>query len=154
MSSEYSVEPRLVSFLLVEDDDDHAQLVTRSLENNRITNRIDHVKDGAEALAYLFREGKYQNQILPDIVLLDLKLPKVDGHEVLRRIKNDPQLRMIPVVILTTSAAETDREKAYKEYANSYLVKPLDFESFRKMTEELNLYWGVWNQPPGNTKEE
>ena len=139
--------PRLVSFLLVEDDDDHAQLVIRSLENNRITNRIDHVKDGAIALAYLFREGTFQNQPPPDIVLLDLKLPKIDGHEVLRRIKRDPRLKVIPVVILTTSAAESDRAKAYEENANSYLVKPLDFAKFRKMAEDLNLYWGMWNQP-------
>lgn len=140
--------PKLVSFLLVEDDDDHAQLVIRSLENNRVTNGIDRVKNGEEALEYLFQRGKYQNQVLPDIILLDLKLPKVDGHEVLRKVKNDPRLKVIPVVILSTSAAESDKAMAYEEHANSYLVKPLDFNSFRKMAEELNLYWGVWNQPP------
>lgn len=139
---------RLVSFLLVEDDDDHAQLVVRSLESNRITNRIDHVKDGAEALDYLFRRGKYVGQARPDVILLDLKLPKVDGHEVLREVKSDPQLKVIPVVILTTSGAEIDRSKAYEEHANSYLVKPLDFAQFRKMAEDLKLYWGMWNQPP------
>jgi CheY-like chemotaxis protein len=145
--------PRLVSFLLVEDDEDHAQLVIRSLENNRVTNGIYHVKDGAEALDFLFRRGKYQSQSLPDIILLDLKLPKVDGHEVLRQVKSDPQLKVIPIVVLTTSAAESDRATAYEEHANSYLVKPLDFNSFRKMAEELNLYWGVWNQPHRATKE-
>lgn len=147
-------DPRLVSFLLVEDDDDHAQLVIRSLENNRVTNGINRVKDGAEALDYLFQRGKYKNQVLPDIILLDLKLPKVDGHEVLRRAKSDPHLKVIPIVILTTSAAESDKAMAYEEHANSYLVKPLDFNSFRKMAEELNLYWGVWNQPFRVTKEE
>lgn len=140
--------PKLVSFLLVEDDEDHAQLVIRSLESHRVTNRITHVRDGAEALDYLFHRGKYEDRPLPDIVLLDLKLPKVDGHEVLRKIKSDPQLKVIPVVILTTSAAESDRAAAYKDHANSYLVKPLDYNSFRKMAEELDLYWGIWNQFP------
>lgn len=153
MSEDSEFKSKHVSFLLVEDDDDHAQLVIRSLEKNRVMNKIFHVKDGAEALAYLFREGKYEKRTLPDIILLDLKLPKVDGLEVLQRIKNDPHLKVIPVVILTTSAAESDRAAAYVEHANSYLVKPLDFNSFRKMTEDLNLYWSVWNQPPGKEKE-
>lgn len=146
-------DARLISFLLIEDDPDHAHLIRRSLENNRVANQVEHVKNGAEALEYLFHQGIYKDKSLPDVILLDLKLPKVDGHEVLRRIKNDEQLKVIPVVILTTSAAETDREKAYKEYANSYLVKPLDFNSFKKMADELNLYWGIWNQPP-KLKEE
>jgi CheY-like chemotaxis protein len=138
---------KLISFLLVEDDDDHAQLVIRGL-NQHIAHHIDHVKDGSEALAFLFRQGKYQSYSLPDVILLDLKLPKIDGHEVLRKIKSDPTLMMIPAVILTTSSAEADRFKAYRHHANSYLVKPLDFASFRKMAEDLDLYWGIWNQPP------
>lgn len=148
MSNQSDDRIKLSTFLLVEDDDDHAQLVMRSLENNRITNRITRVKDGVEALDYLFGRGKYESRSLPSVVLLDLKLPKLDGHEVLRQIKNDPHLRLIPVVVLTTSAADSDRMGAYRESANSYLVKPLDFGSFRKMAEDLNLYWGVWNQPP------
>lgn len=149
MNSHYdSTQPRLVSFLLVEDDEDHAYLLSRSLRQNRITNRINRVKDGAEALDYLFARGNYSRREIPDIILLDLKLPKIDGHEVLRAIKNDPSLKVIPVVVLTTSDAELDRTMAYSEYANRYLVKPLDFNSFRKMAEDLNLYWGVWNQPP------
>lgn len=140
--------PRLISFLLVEDDDDHAELVIRSLQNNRVTNKIDRVKDGAKALEYLYAHLEDPMLSLPDVVLLDLKLPKVDGHEVLRRIKSDPVLKLIPVVILTTSAAESDRAAAYSQHANSYLVKPLDFNSFRKLAEDLNLYWGVWNEPP------
>ncbi|OFZ29197.1 MAG: hypothetical protein A2622_14235 [Bdellovibrionales bacterium RIFCSPHIGHO2_01_FULL_40_29] len=147
MNSNEIKEPKLTSFLLVEDDDDHAQLVIRSLENNRVTNGIHHVKDGAEALDYLFQRGKYKNQPHPDIILLDLKLPKVDGHEVLRKVKSDPRLKVIPIVILTTSTAEADKEMAYEEHANSYLVKPLDFNNFRKMAEDLNLYWSIWNQP-------
>ncbi|MES2769378.1 MAG: response regulator [Bdellovibrionota bacterium] len=147
------VLPRLITFLLVEDDDDHAQLVIRGLENNRITNKIDRVRDGAEALDYLFCRDKYKEKVAPDIILLDLKLPKIDGHEVLRKIKMDSRLKVIPVVVLTTSAAESDRARAYQEHANSYLVKPLDFNSFRKMAEDLNLYWGVWNQAPHKAKE-
>jgi CheY-like chemotaxis protein len=152
MMSEINRPTKLISFLLVEDDEDHAQLMIRSLENNRITNKIFHVKDGAEAIDYLYGKGKYFDRLLPDVILLDLKLPKVDGHQVLKKIKNDPHLRVIPVVILTTSAAESDRATAYGDHANSYLVKPLDFESFRKMTEDLKLYWGVWNQSPGEEK--
>lgn len=143
-----SSAPRLVSFLLVEDDDDHAELVMRSLLGNRVTNSIERAKDGAQALEYLQARLKDPSKSLPDIILLDLKLPKIDGHEVLRRIKTDPNLKVIPVVVLTTSAAEVDRAAAYAEHANSYLVKPLDFGSFRKLADDLNLYWGVWNQPP------
>lgn len=139
---------KFISFLLVEDDEDHAQLVIRSLKNNRVVNRIDHINNGADALEYLFRKGQYSAQPLPDIILLDLKLPRVDGLEVLQKIKNDDNLKMIPVVILTTSDAEKDRTSAYLQHANSYLVKPLDFNQFRKMAEELNLYWAIWNQPP------
>jgi CheY-like chemotaxis protein len=139
---------KFISFLLVEDDEDHAQLVIRSLKNNRVVNRIDHINNGADALEYLFRKGQYSAQPLPDIILLDLKLPRVDGLEVLQKIKSDDNLKMIPVVILTTSDAEKDRTSAYLQHANSYLVKPLDFNQFRKMAEELNLYWAIWNQPP------
>lgn len=139
---------KFISFLLVEDDEDHAQLVIRSLRNNRVVNRIDHINNGADALEYLFRRGKYSSQPLPDIILLDLKLPRVDGLEVLQKIKSDDNLKMIPIVILTTSDAETDRTSAYLQHANSYLVKPLDFSQFRKMAEELNLYWAIWNKPP------
>lgn len=141
---------RMVSFLLVEDDDDHAHLVTRTLKSNRVTNLIDRVKDGAEALDYLFCRGRYVNQSRPDVILLDLKLPKVDGLEVLKIIKSDSRLKVIPVVVLTTSKAERDRAMAYEANANSYLVKPLDFGSFRRMAEDLNLYWSVWNQPIGD----
>lgn len=143
----------LASFLLVEDDEDHAYLVGRSLANNHVVNRITRVRDGAEALDFLFGRAPYESRVLPDAILLDLKLPKVDGHEVLRQIKSDARLSMIPVVVLTTSAAESDRTRAYQERANSYLVKPLDFESFRRMANDLNLYWGVWNQSPFQQKD-
>jgi CheY-like chemotaxis protein len=107
-------------------------------------NVVDRVCDGAEALDYLRSPKKPR----PDVVLLDLNLPKVDGHEVLARIKESPDLCTIPIVVLTTSDAEIDRLRAYREHVNSYLVKPIDFERFRQMVRELSLYWGVWNQPP------
>lgn len=139
-------EPRLVHFLLVEDDDDHAMLVTRSLQRSRVSNQVDRVSDGEAALSYLRQKGEFAGR-QPDVVLLDLKLPKVDGHEVLRQIKEDPTLRQIPIVVLTTSQAEIDRARAYEHHANSYLVKPVNFERFQQMIEDLNLYWGVWNIP-------
>jgi CheY-like chemotaxis protein len=139
---------KLVSFLLVEDDDTHAHLVKRSLENARVANEVYRVKDGEEAMAFLRQEGQYAGMPRPDIVLLDLKLPKMDGHEVLTAIKQDDSLKMIPVVIMTTSGAESDREKAYELQANSYVIKPVDFQKFRELVEELSLYWGVWNESP------
>lgn len=102
--------------------------------------------DGEQGLAYLRRQGAYQDACRPDVVLLDLKLPKVDGHEVLAQVKADPELRSIPIVVLTTSAAERDRESAYRLHANSYLVNPVDFEQFRKLVTDLGFYWGVWNK--------
>lgn len=137
----------LVRFLLVEDEDDHAEIVLRTLTQNRIGNGIERVRDGAEALAFLRKEGEFADRQRPDVILLDLKLPKVDGHEVLAEVKQDPALLKIPVVVLTTSDAETDRAKAYEHHANSYLVKPVDFERFRQMVADLSLYWGVWNRP-------
>jgi hypothetical protein len=141
------------NFLLVEDDDDHAQLVMRSLQRVPVACSTDRVRDGVEALAYLRRENQYAGRPRPDAVLLDLKLPKMDGHEVLARIKNAPELQTIPVVILSTSDAEADRTKAYQRHANSYLVKPLDYEQFRKMVEDLIVYWGVWNQSTSRDDE-
>jgi CheY-like chemotaxis protein len=138
---------RLVHFLLVEDDDDHAELIQMTLAESRIGNTFDRVSDGEEALAYLRREGAYTDKLRPDVVLLDLKLPKVDGHEVLAQIKSDESLRGIPVVVLTTSHSEADKAKAYYNHANSYLVKPVDFDRFQQMVKDLKLYWGVWNQP-------
>ena len=140
--------PKLLKFLLVEDDDDHATIVTRTLKNERMANLIDRAKDGVEAMQYLRRELPFEKAKLPDVILLDLKLPKKDGLEVLEEIKADEALRHIPVVILTTSDAETDKIRAYRNHANSYLVKPLDATCFKKMVEELNLYWGVWNRAP------
>ena len=143
--------PKPLHFLLVEDDDDHATIMIRTLRQNRIASTIDRVSDGAEALSYLRQEGQYAEKLRPNVVLLDLKLPRMDGHEVLAAIKADPRLRSIPVVVLTTSDAEVDRARAYDLHANSYLVKPVDFERFRQMADELSLYWGVWNEPVPST---
>lgn len=135
-------------FLLVEDDDDHAKIIERNLEQNGVQNTVTRVTDGAEAMKYLRAEPPFTNRARPDIILLDLKLPKVDGHEVLKRIKEDNALSQIPVVIMTTSDAESDRARAYQYHANSYLVKPIDFEKFRQMVKDLSMYWGEWNTPP------
>ena len=137
-----------IHFLLVEDDDDHAFLVERALNDNHVSNAVDRVADGEQALAYLRQQGEFADKALPDVILLDLKLPKVDGHEVLHELKDDAGLRTIPVVVLTTSQAESDKAKAYYNHANSYLTKPVDFEKFHQMIKDLKLYWCVWNQPP------
>jgi CheY-like chemotaxis protein len=135
--------------LLVEDNKAHAEMVIRSFETNRIANTIYHVTDGEQALDYLNHRGKYSDiNNYPHVVLLDLRLPKVDGLEVLQQIKTSEKLKIIPVVILTTSAADTDIAKAYKFHANSYLVKPIDFDNFTKMMDDLGYYWLVWNHKP------
>jgi len=139
---------RPVRFLLVEDDDAHAELVELALEENRVVNQLSRVRDGTEALAFLRQQAPYESQSRPDVVLLDLKLPSLDGHEVLRIVKNDESLKSIPVVVLTTSAAEADRARAYMEHANSYVVKPVDFDQFHRLVRDLQLYWSVWNAPP------
>lgn len=142
-------EPLVI--LLVEDDDAHAEIVRRNLEEFRVANRLVRVADGQAALDYLRGEGEFGEPGTaprPTLVLLDLRLPKVDGLEVLRAIKITPALSRIPVVVLTTSADETDLARAYDFHANSYLVKPLDFASFVEMTRSLGLYWLVWNMPP------
>ena len=139
-----------IVILLVEDDPAHAEIVTRNFKASRIVNQMYHVSDGQEALDYLYRrEGYIQPDMSPrpGLVLLDLRLPKVDGLEVLKIIKNDPDLKNIPVVILTTSDAETDIARAYDSSANSYLVKPVDFQQFSKLLETIGYYWLAWNRP-------
>ncbi|MDD2542245.1 MAG: response regulator [Desulfuromonadaceae bacterium] len=142
-------EPIVV--LLVEDDPAHAEIVRRNFETSRIANRLIHLSDGQSALDYLCRRDVFGDPATsprPGIILLDLRLPKVDGLNVLKIIKSDPLLEKIPVVILTTSAAESDIVKAYEYHANSYLVKPIDFHSFTELMDALGYYWLVWNQHP------
>ena len=140
-----------IVILLVEDDPAHAEIVLRTFKEFRLANRIMHVEDGQAALDYLYRKGEFsdpQTSPRPHIVLLDLRLPKVDGLEVLKQIKSDQDLHSIPVVILTTSEAETDRVKAYDCHANSYLVKPVDFIRFVELMKAFGYYWLAWNESP------
>jgi len=140
-----------IVILLVEDDPAHAEIVRRNFENSLIANRVIHVSDGQEALDYMFRAGRYSDPVTaprPGLILLDLRLPKVDGLEVLNSIKADSDLCRIPVVILTTSSAGYDVVKAYDRHANSYLVKPVDFPQFVSLMESLGYYWLAWNQNP------
>ena len=135
-----------IVFLLVEDDPDHAVLVLRYLERTRGRNIVHRVKDGEEALAFLRREGSFTQAPRPDVILLDLKLPKYDGHEVLARIKADPALCCIPVVVMTTSATEVDRLRSYDLDASCYLVKPINRDEFSRMIEELGRCAGDWSK--------
>ncbi len=141
-------EPILV--MLVEDNVDHAELVIRTLEEHRIANKVRHFLDGQSALDYLFHRGEFagQPQARPHVILLDLRLPRVDGIDVLKAIKEDDDLKAIPVVVLTTSEAEKDVARAYYNHANSYLVKPVGFEEFKKLMDDLGFYWLSWNTNP------
>jgi CheY-like chemotaxis protein len=140
-----------ITILLVEDDPAHAEIVRRNFESSRIANRLIHVSDGQAALDYLYCRDTFSDPLdapRPGLILLDLRLPKIDGLEVLKTIKADADLNQIPVVILTTSAAESDVARAYDSHANSYLVKPVDFTQFVELMEVLGYYWLVWNQHP------
>jgi CheY-like chemotaxis protein len=142
-------DPVLV--MLIEDNADHAELIIRTLEEQQISNRVRHFFDGQMALDYLFQRGEFSDPIanpLPHVVLLDLRLPRVDGIEILQAIKRDEKLKSIPVVILTTSEAEKDVTRAYRNHANSYLVKPVGFEEFRQLMDNLGFYWLSWNTHP------
>ena len=137
--------------LLVEDNPDDEELTLVALQENHIGNPVVVVRDGAEALDYLFRTGPYaDNNIdaLPVVVLLDLKLPKVNGLEVLRRLRDNDRTKLLPVVILTSSKEEEDRLQSYALGANSYVRKPVDFGQFVDAVKQLGLYWLVWNEPP------
>lgn len=137
--------------LLVEDNADDEALTIRALNKSKVANKIDVVRDGAEALDYLFCTGAYTGSDpfdLPQVILLDLKLPKVDGLEVLRRIRAEPRTHMLPVVILTSSKEDQDRISAYTSGANSYVRKPVDFNQFVDAIGNLGLYWLVLNEAP------
>jgi two-component system, response regulator len=137
--------------LLVEDNEAHAELVIRGMRDQQVANRIHHVPDGEKALDYLFNREAYADPVKnprPNLVLLDLRLPRVDGLEVLRIIKTSPSLLRIPVVVLTSSDAESDIVKSYDYHANSYVVKPLDFKTFTKLMKDLGFYWLGWNAKP------
>lgn len=137
--------------LLVEDNPDDEALTVRALRQNNIVNEIVVARDGVEALDYLFGNGKFTDRdlnVLPEVILLDLKIPKIDGLEVLKRIRADNRTSVLPVVILTSSKEEHDRLKGYKLGANSYIRKPVDFVQFTEAVKQLKLYWLVLNEPP------
>ncbi|HUI89372.1 MAG TPA: response regulator [Anaerolineales bacterium] len=144
-------EIRVIEILLVEDNPRDAELMIRALKKRNLANNLIHVEDGSEALDFLFNRGKYQerkNSSVPKVVLLDLKLPKVDGLEVLREMRENESTRKIPVVVVTSSSEDPDIKRAYELGANSYVVKPVEFEAFTEVMSNLGLYWLLVNHPP------
>ena len=144
------MEMRPVEILLVEDNPGDVVLTQEALEENKILNHLSVVRDGVEAMAFLRREDEYANAPRPDVVLLDLNLPRMDGREVLARVKNDEQLRRIPIVVLTTSGAEEDVLKSYDYHANCYITKPTDLEQFITVVKSIEHFWfSIVTLPPG-----
>jgi two-component system response regulator len=140
----------IVEVLLVEDNPQDAELTIRALKRHNLANRLIHVEDGAEALDFLFGRGKYEGRrsdVFPKVVLLDLKLPKVNGLEVLRSMKNDARLQTIPVVMVTSSAEHPDVKAAYDLGANGYVIKPVQFDSFMEAMSKVGIYWLMVNHP-------
>lgn len=140
-----------VEVLLVEDNPSDAELTMRALKKRNLANKLFHAKDGAEALDFLFAHGSFANRRVengPKVVLLDLKLPKVDGLEVLRRIKSDERTKKIPVVVMTSSREDKDLETCYDYGVNGYVVKPVEFEDFSRAVSELGFYWLLLNETP------
>jgi two-component system response regulator len=142
--------------LLVEDSDDDAELTIKAFKKSHIDNPIVRARDGVEALEYLFGQGAHEGRDpndLPAVVLLDLNLPRKDGHDVLAAIRSDERIKHLPVVILTSSNEDTDRLTAYRRFANSFVVKPVDYAQFVNAARDLGLYWLVLNQPPPRHSE-
>ncbi len=140
-----------VEILLVEDNPADAELALRALQKHKLANQVIVCGDGEEALDFLFARGKYGDRRIengPKVILLDLKLPKIDGLEVLRAIKNDPRTRLFPVVVLTSSNQDKDIAECYALGVNSYIIKPVDFEKFVAAVRDIGLYWLLLNQPP------
>ena len=142
---------RLIDILLVEDNPDHAMLTKRVLEDNKVANTVHVTKDGEDALDYMYCRGKYGNGTSaprPGLILLDVRLPKVDGFEVLKQLKSDPEHSSIPVVMLTTSARDEEVTRGYAEGANSYVTKPVRFDEFTEKVKNIGLYWGLISSIP------
>lgn len=142
----------LVEILMAEDNQHDAELTIRELKRHNMANRLVHVKDGEEALDFIYGRGVYAERgeqiSLPRLVLLDIQMPKVNGIEVLEQLKSDPETRTIPVVILTSSRESPDMKRCYELGANSYIVKPVNFEGFSEAIRQLGFYWLLLNQPP------
>jgi len=144
-------EHNQVEILFIEDNYHEAELTIRTLKKHHLTNHLKHIADGAEALDFIFAKGAYSERLNspnPKLILLDLKLPKVNGLEILRQLRGNEQTSMIPVVILTSSKEDNDVIESYKLGVNSYIVKPVNFESFSKAVAELGLYWLLLNHNP------
>ena len=144
-------ENNAVEILLVEDTPEDLELTLRALRKANLANHIQIARDGAEAMEFIFAEAAHKGRKIedgPKVILLDLKLPKIDGMEVLRRVKNDPRTKTIPVVVLTSSKEQKDVVESYKLGVNSYIVKPVNFERFVTAVQDLGMYWLLLNQPP------
>lgn len=142
-----------VEILLVEDNPQDAEMAIRALKKNNLANHLIHVKDGEEALDFIFTRGAFSDRkgkSNPKVILLDLKLPKVGGLEILKEVKSNPNTKTIPVVVLTSSKEENDMVESYKLGVNSYIVKPVDFDKFINCIKDLGMYWLVVNQLPNN----
>jgi len=142
-------DPNVIEILLVEDNLSDVELTLRALKKSGLANNIAVARDGVQALDYIFGIGDSEGRIAPKLILLDLKLPKIDGLEVLQRIKSDPQMRTIPVVVLTSSREERDIVESYELGVNSYITKPVNFEQFAQAVRQLGWYWLILNQLPG-----
>lgn len=142
--------PQLKRILLAEDNERDVELTLAALEDHNLANEVVVVRDGAEALDYLFQRGKFAGRVngLPVVVLLDLKMPKVDGVEVLRQMRQDEALRMVPVVMITSSREEQDLIRSYESGVNAYVVKPVDFNKFVESIKQVGFFWAIINEPP------
>ncbi len=132
---------RLIEILMVEDNPGDVRLAREAMKQSKLGNRLQVVGDGIEAMEFLRRQGRFADATRPDLILLDLNLPRMDGREVLAALKSDPDLKTIPVVVLTTSRAEADVESAYALHANCYIVKPVDFDQFMKVVQQVDDFW-------------
>lgn len=140
-----------VEILFIEDNHHEAELTIRSLKKHNLANKLKHIDDGEEALDFIFSKGAYEDRLNspePKLIILDLKLPKVDGLEILRQLKADDKTKLIPVVVLTSSQEEKDIVESYRLGVNSYIVKPVNFETFGKAVADLGLYWVILNHRP------
>lgn len=145
---------KVIDILLVEDSETDAELTCMALKQGKLQNKVNHVRDGVEAMEYLHAQGQYANATRPDLILLDLNMPKVDGREVLKRIREDDNLKVIPVVVLTTSSHDKDILESYGLAANNYIVKPVDLNSFFRVVKEINNFWlRVVKLPPKSPSE-